>query len=172
MAGLINEAETRAELIDPAIREAVWGVVDGSRVRREFQITLGRLQGAGQRSKSDIGDYVLTYRVHKLAVIEAKARDMADTEGVGQAKQYANKLDIRFTYSINGEGIYQVDMATSEETYVSQYPSPDALWDPTFSEQSEWRDHFAAVPYNDRGGTSQSRYYQDTAIDRVLEVIA
>ena len=141
----MNEAETRAELIDPAIRDAGWGVVDGSRVRREFQITLGRLQGAGQRSKSDIADYVLTYRDHKLAVIEAKARDMADTEGVGQAKQYASKLGVRFTYSTNGEGIYQIDMATGEETYVSQYPSPDALWDLTFSEQSEWRDRFPVV---------------------------
>jgi len=168
----MNEAETRAELIDPAIREAGWGVVDGSRVRREFQITLGRLQGAGQRSKSDIADYVLTYRDHKLAVIEAKARDMADTEGVGQAKQYASKLGVRFTYSTNGESIYQIDMATGEEIYVSQYPSPDALWDLTFSEQSEWRDRFAAVPYDDRGGTSQPRYYQDTAIDCVLEAIA
>ncbi len=31
----MSEAETRAELIDPAIREAGWGVVDGSRVLRE-----------------------------------------------------------------------------------------------------------------------------------------
>ena len=43
-----NEAETRAELIDPALKTAGWGVVDGSRVRREV-ITLGRLQGAGTR---------------------------------------------------------------------------------------------------------------------------
>ena len=43
----MNEAETRAELIDPALKVAGWGVVDGSRVRREV-ITLGRLQGAGQ----------------------------------------------------------------------------------------------------------------------------
>jgi len=44
----MNEAETRAELIDPALREAGWGVVDASRVGREV-ITLGRLQGAGKR---------------------------------------------------------------------------------------------------------------------------
>ena len=31
----MNEAETRAELIDPALREAGWGVVPESRVRRE-----------------------------------------------------------------------------------------------------------------------------------------
>jgi len=167
----VNEAETRAELIDPAIREAGWGVVDGSRVRREFHITLGRLLGAGQRSKSEIADYVLTYHDHKLAVIEAKAHDLADTEGVGQAKQYAGKLGVRFTYSTNGDGIYQIDMDTGEEKHVSQYPSPDELWNLTFSEQSEWRDRFAAVPYDDRGGTSQPRYYQDAAVQKVLGAI-
>ena len=41
----MNEAETRAELIDPALRDAGWGVVEATRVRREM-ITLGRLQGA------------------------------------------------------------------------------------------------------------------------------
>ncbi len=102
---MMNEAETRAELIDPALKAAGWGVVDGSRVRREV-ITLGRLQGAGKRSKQEIADYVLTYRGQKLAVIEAKRRDLPDTEGVGQAKKYAEKLQTRFTYSTNGVTIY------------------------------------------------------------------
>ena len=94
----MNEAETRAELIDPALAAAGWGVVDESRVRREV-ITLGRLQGAGKRAAQDIADYVLTYRNHKLAVIEAKRRDLPDTEGAGQAKKYAAKLQARFAYS-------------------------------------------------------------------------
>ena len=94
----MNEAETRAELIDPALKAAGWGVVEASRVRREV-ITLGRLQGAGVRSAQDIADYVLTYRNHKLAVIEAKRRDLPDTEGLGQAKKYAAKLQTRFAYA-------------------------------------------------------------------------
>ena len=61
-----NEAETRAELIDPALKTAGWGVVDGSRVRREV-ITLGRLQGAGTRARQEVADYVLVYRNQKLA---------------------------------------------------------------------------------------------------------
>ena len=72
----MNEAETRAELIDPALKDAGWGVVADSRVRREV-ITRGRLQGGGKRAKQDIADYVLTYRGHKLAVIEAKKREPA-----------------------------------------------------------------------------------------------
>ena len=105
----MNEAETRAELIDPTLKEAGWGVVEGSRVRREV-ITLGRLQGAGKRASQDIADYVLFYKGQKLGVIEAKRRNLADTEGVGQAKKYAEMLQTRFTYSTNGVGIYQIDM--------------------------------------------------------------
>ena len=166
----MNEAETRAELIDPALRAAGWGVVEGSRVRREV-ITLGRLQGAGIRGEQDIADYVLTYRNHKLAVIEAKRRDLPDTEGVGQVKRYAEKLQTRFAYSTNGIGIYQIDMTTGAEGYVSKYPSPDDIWSRVFAEQNAWRDRFAAVPFEDRGGQWQPRYYQDVAIRRVLEGI-
>ena len=81
----MNEADTRAELIDPALRAAGWGVVDGSRVRREV-ITLGRLQGAGIRAKQEIADYVLAYKNQKLAVIEAKRESAEVTEDLGQAK--------------------------------------------------------------------------------------
>ena len=80
----MNEAETRAELIDPALKEAGWGVMAGSRVRREV-ITLGRLQGAGKRGKQDIADYVLFYKGQKLGVIEAKKKCLPATEGVAQA---------------------------------------------------------------------------------------
>ena len=66
----MNEAETRAELIDPALKAAGWGVVDESRISREAIITKGRLQGTGKRAAGDIADYALTYRNHKLAVIE------------------------------------------------------------------------------------------------------
>ena len=167
----MNEAETRAELIDPALKAAGWGVVDASRVRREV-ITLGRLQGAGKRAAQDIADYVLTYRNHKLAVIEAKRRDLPDTEGVGQAKKYAAKLQARFAYSTNGAGIYQIDMETGAEQYVSQYPSPEALWNIVFAEENAWRDRFAAIPFEDKGGTWQARYYQHNAIENTLEAIA
>ena len=93
----MNEAETRAEHIDPALKTAGWGVVEGSRVLREYPITLGRIEGFGRRAKPLIADYVLVYRNTKLAVIEAKAWDEALTEGVAQAKQYAGKLAVRFT---------------------------------------------------------------------------
>ena len=171
----LNEAETRAELIDPALKEAGWGVAEGSWVRREV-ITLGRLQGAGQRSKQDIADYVLFYKGQKLAVIEAKRRALEDTEGVAQAKRYAQKLQTRFTYSTNGVGIYQIDMHTGIEDYIPRYPTPDELWSQTFSEENEgenqWRGRFGEVPFEDKGGQWQARYYQHNAINKTLMAIA
>jgi len=168
----MNEAETRAEHIDPALKAAGWGVVEGSRVLREHGITQGRLQGGGKRAKAEIADYVLVYRNTKLAVIEAKAWDKPYTEGVGQAKSYAAKLAVRHTYATNGQAIYGIDMQTGVEGDVAAYPSPDELWNLTFPAHNVWRDRFAAVPFEDKGGTWQGRYYQDIAIERVLEAIA
>ncbi|MGB8363515.1 MAG: DEAD/DEAH box helicase family protein [Rhizomicrobium sp.] len=168
----MNEAETRAEHIDPALKAAGWGVVEGSRILREYPITLGRIEGYGRRGKAQIADYVLVYRNTKLAVIEAKAWDKPLTEGVGQAKDYADKLAIRFTYSTNGQAIYGIDMHEGGEAEVPLYPSPDELWRRTFAEANAWRDRFAAVPFEDKGGYFQGRYYQDIAIARVLEAIA
>ncbi|MBI5753465.1 MAG: DEAD/DEAH box helicase family protein, partial [Hydrogenophilales bacterium] len=168
----MNEAETRAEHIDPALAAAGWGVVEGSRIRREYSITLGRIKGQGQRGKPLTADYVLEYRNTKLAVVEAKAWDEGLTEGVAQAKNYAGKLSIRYTYSTNGRGIYGIDMHTGIEGELAQYPSPDELWNRIYATQNTWRDRFAAVPFEDRGGYFQGRYYQDIAIERVMAAIA
>lgn len=168
----MNEAETRADHIDPALRAAGWGVVDGSRILREHGITLGRLEGHGRRGRPLCADYVLVYRGHKLAVIEAKAWDRPLTEGVGQAKNYAGKLAARFAYASNGRGIYAIDMQSGHEGERPAWPTPDELWGLTFARHDAWRDRFAAVPYEDRGGAFLSRYYQDIAIDRVLDAVA
>lgn len=168
----MNEAETRAEHIDPALAAAGWGVVEGSRIRREYPIAPGRLEGYGRRGKSLSADYVLEYRNTKLAVVEAKAWDEALTEGVAQAKNYAGKLSIRFTYSTNGQGIYGIDMDEGTEGDVPRYPTPDELWNLTFAEQNAWRDRFAAVPFPDKSGTWEIRFYQEIAVNKVLEKIA
>jgi len=130
----MNESETRAEHIDPALKAAGWGVVEGSRIRREFSISPGRIEGRGRRGKPLIADYVLEYRNTRLAVVEAKARDRPLTEGVGQAKEYAGRLSIRFAYATNGQGVYEVDMAPGQsgqsgqsrplEGEVPRYPTP------------------------------------------------
>lgn len=167
----MNEAETRAELIDSALAAAGWGSVEGSRVRREYLISPGRIEGCGRRGSPVKADYLLEYRNTKLAVIEAKAARVALTAGVGQAKNYAGKLSVRFTYATNGNGIYGIDMETGKEGEVAAYPTPEQLWEMTFAKTEAWRDRFAAIPYEDKGGSHPGRYYQETAIEGVLAAV-
>ena len=168
----MNEAETRAEHIDPALKAAGWGVVEGSKILREHPITPGRIEGHGKRGKALTADYVLVYRNRKLAVDEAKAWDKPLTEGVAQAKDYAGKMGVRFAYATNGQGIYAIDMETGKEGPIAAYPTPDELWAMTFAEANAWRDRFAAVSTPDKSGSWTLRFYQEIAVNRVLERIA
>lgn len=167
----MNEAETIDTYILPALKAAGWGG-DGCRIRREYRIAPGRIEGHGRPGKVLKADIVLEYRNIKLAVVEAKGDEKELTEGVGQAKDYAGKLAIRHTYATNGHGIYAVDMQTGVEGEIGAYPTPDELWAMTFAEANAWRDRFAAVAYEDKGGSHPGRYYQEIAIERVMQAVA
>ncbi|MGB5031862.1 MAG: DEAD/DEAH box helicase family protein, partial [Saprospiraceae bacterium] len=168
----MNEAETRAELIDPKLKACGWGVVEGSKILREYNITAGKIQTGGTRSKKIIADYVLVYKGIKLAVIEAKSDDLGVGEGVAQAKQYADKLKLETTYSTNGKEIYSICMKTGAEGLVANYLTPEELWNKTFAKQNEWREKFSAVPFEDKSGSWQLRYYQEIAVRNTIEAIA
>jgi len=175
----MNEQETRTNLILPAIQQAGWGTVEGSRIREEFPISKGRLVGGGKRSIPDKADYVLQYRNRNLAIIEAKSDEKHYTEGVGQAKDYAERLQVRYTYATNGLQIYSMDMQKGEEGDVTDYPTPEELWEMTFAEADSinqdagnWRDKFHETPFETRSGTWQPRYYQENAITNALDAIA
>ena len=165
----MNESETRAEYIDPLLKASGWGEVDGSRVLREFRITEGKIETGGKRSKPEIADYILVYKNRKIAVIEAKAIDLPATEGVAQAKSYAEKLHIDYTYSTNGKEVYQISMKSGQEGEVNAFPTPDELWSKTYSDQNEWKEKFAAIPIE---GDHGKRYYQELAINNTLDAIA
>jgi len=166
----MNEAETRAEWIDPQLRASGWGVLEGSRIRREYHITAGRIQTGG-RAKPTIADYILVYQNRPLAVVEAKSDEYGVGEGVGQAKEYALKLALKFAYSTNGKEIYEIDMAGGEGR-VARFPSPEELWRRTFSAPNEWQQRFVPVPFEDISGTKPPRYYQEIAVDRALEAVS
>jgi type I restriction enzyme R subunit len=175
----MNEAETRAELIDPRLKACGWGVVEGSKILREYHITQGKIQTGGGRGKKEIADYVLVYKGLKLAVIEAKSDVLEVGEGVMQAKKYAQKLLLETTYSTNGKAIYQICMKTGDEGLVADFLSPEQLWNKTFpstgsgqSAEAEWREQFANVPFEDKSGSWQLRYYQEIAVQRTVEAIA
>ena len=184
----MNEAETRAELIDPKIKEAGWGTVEGSVVRREFKITNGEIKPGGIRASFDKADYVLVYKNRKIAVIEAKSDELDVSEGVGQAKDYAQKLRIPTTYSTNGNKIYEInysknekgeikinkdgEMIVTSEAEVDKFPSPDELWAKTFKDKNEWSSKFDDVDFKTFKGFREPRYYQEIAINNTLEAIA
>ena len=168
----MNEAETRAELIDPHLKACGWGVVDDSKILREYHITAGQIKTGGIRGKKLTADYVLVYKGIKLAVVEAKSDQLAVSEGVAQAKLYAERLDLQTTYATNGNEIYSICMETGKEGLVANYLTPEELWNKTFAVQNEWRDKFATIPFEDKSGTWQLRYYQEIAVKNALEAIS
>ena len=165
----MNEAETRAEYIDPKLKASGWGEVEGSKILREYRITDGRIHTGGLRGKPEIADYILVYKNVKIAVIEAKALEVGYAEGVAQAKAYAQKLHIDYTYSTNGAEIYEMNVATGKEWNIDRFPTPDELWNVTFSGQNEWKEKFNNVLVE---GNYGKRYYQEIAINNVLNAVA
>ncbi|MBK8680222.1 MAG: DEAD/DEAH box helicase family protein [Sphingobacteriales bacterium] len=175
----MTEDDTRANLIDPKLKACGWGVVEGSKIYRNHPITAGKIQSGGSRSIILRADYVLAYKGIKLAVIEAKVETEEVGEGVMQAKKYAQKLELETTYSTNGKSIYQICMKTGAEGLVTDFLSPDELWNKTFSLENEqlkieneWREKFASIPFENKSGSWQLRYYQEIAVQRTVEAIA
>lgn len=168
----MNEAETRAELIDPLLKLSGWGVVEGSRILREYNITAGKIQTGNKRAKPLIADYVLVYKGRKLAIVEAKSAELQASEGVSQAKNYAEKMQLETTYATNGIDIYRICMKTGDEGLVASFPTPDELWNKTFAVQNQWRDKFNNLSFEEIGGTKKPRFYQEIAVNKALDAVA
>lgn len=167
----MNEEQTKLDKINPALFAAGWNQVPESKILMEqsaYEIAPGRV---GKIKKHPMkADYVLTYRNQKLAVIEAKGDDADVSVGVENAKIYAERLQIRFTYVANGDEIYCMDMVTGEERFVDRFPTPQELWDWTFPDENPWRDIFNETPF--WIGDRTPRYYQEIAVNRVMQAIS
>ena len=179
----MDETATRRTKIDPKLYNVGWESVPDSVIlteQRAYEIAPGRVERI-KHSKPKKADYVLEYRGQKLAVIEAKSDERHVSEGVAQAKLYAEMLNIRFTYATNGDDIWAIDMGVkndkgeyvipSKEGPVGKFPSPQELWKMTFPDKNEWRDRFNLCAYN-RDGNRTPRYYQEIAINKVLAAVA
>lgn len=179
----MDETTTRIRKIDPKLRNVGWESVPGSAILYEQRayIAPGRIVSEGASRHPKKADYILEYHGKKLAVIEAKSDEKDVSEGVAQAKLYAEMLQIRYTYACNGDRIWFIDMGVRDndgnyiepsiEKEVGAFPSPQELWLMTFPEKDEWRDRFNLCPTNRDGGKT-TRYYQDIAINNVLNAIA
>jgi type I restriction enzyme, R subunit len=165
----MTEDDTRADLIDPKLKESGWGIVESSKINRNFPINLGRIQPGNRRAVPLRADYVLSYKGRKLAVIEAKDEIYEVGEGVGQAKDYAEKLHLETTFASNGNEIYQICMETGKEGLIDKFPTPEELWDKTFTKQIEWKEKFNAIPNK---GIYTPYFFQEIATNKVLDAIA
>jgi type I restriction enzyme R subunit len=168
----MNEADTRAELIDPKLRQAGWGESSESRIQREYNINAGEIRAGGIRTGQLKADYVLTYKNRKLAVIEAKSDELEVGEGVAQAKLYGQKLQLGTAYSTNGKEIYEICFQTGNERLVDKFPTPEELFYKTFGDKNEWLEKFNAIPFENIAGNNEQRYYQEIAVNKTMEAVA
>ncbi|MEW6179132.1 MAG: EcoAI/FtnUII family type I restriction enzme subunit R [Chloroflexota bacterium] len=132
----LNESDTRAQLIDPKLNRAGW---TQSRVTREFyyrkdwEYAPGRIilrGGKVEREKSRRVDYLLRYTdAFPIAVVEAKAETEPAALGLEQAKQYARDNHLMFAYATNGHQIIEWDGFTNTTREITEFPSPDDLWE-------------------------------------------
>ena len=176
----MNEADTRRELIDPKLKEAGWGIIEKSLIRAAYKINNGEIKPGRIRASYDEADYVLIYKNRKLAVVEAKSDELDVSEGVGQAKDYAQKLNILNTYSTNGKKIYEIrynlddsgKMLIKSERVIDKFPSPEELWERNFKGRDKWSDKFDDINFKAFQGNIEPRYYQELAINKALDAIA
>ena len=173
----MNESDTRLKKIDPALHAAGWGVVEGSDIfteQRAYIVAPGRIVTKAKRNPDKI-DYLLTYKGVKIGIVEAKKDELDVSAGVEQAKKYATAMNIRYTYSTNGDKIWAIDMQAKPgdftEGFIDRFPTPDELWAMTFPDKNDWRDKFNLEPFN-RAGGQMPRYSQENAVNAVLEAVS
>src|SRR5436309_11852471 len=130
----LSEADICAKFITAAVIACGWS--DATQIRREVHFTNGQIHVRGKmvtRGKSKFADYVLYYRPNiPIAIIEAKDNKHSVGDGMQQALDYAEILNIPFVFSSNGDGFVFHDRTgtgTEKEATISldSFPSPKNL---------------------------------------------
>lgn len=170
-----SEADTCRKYVVPKLTDAGWETEPHS-IAEQRTFTDGRIIVAGgkvRRGKQKRADYLLRYtRDFPIAVVEAKPEYKTPSAGLGQAKDYAQTLDLKFAYSTNGHGITEFDFTTGLERELGAFPAPNELWsrlratDGISDDQAERLLHaYHLLP------DKKPRYYQDVAIHRAVQSI-
>ncbi len=171
----MNEADTCRKYVVPLLQKAGWENAPYSIAeQRCFTNPKGRIRVVGGkiiRGRPKRSDYLLRYRPDfPIAVVEAKADYKAPGDGLSQAKDYAQILDLKFAYSTNGKGIVEFDYTAGLERRVESFPTPDELWarlngaSPLPAPSLE---RILAPFYHDI--ERPPRYYQQIAINHAVE---
>ncbi len=170
-----TEADTCRLFITPALHAAGWGQAP-TLIGEQRTFTDGRIIVTGgivRRGKQKRADYILFYRRDfPIAVVEAKDASRPAEDGVQQAKEYAEILGLKFAYATNGHRIIEIDYLTGRETEISSFPTAEALWQRLAGAQgiNEAATKHLLEPFNLISG-KVPRYYQQIAIQRVIEAI-
>ena len=171
-----TEADTCRTYITPALQAAGWDSGAHS-IAEQRTFTDGRIIVRGNhatRRPAKRADYILRYtRDFPIAVVEAKAEDKPATDGLQQAKDYAEILDLKFAYAANGKEIIEHDFLTGMESRLAAFPTPSELWSRLRAGESLTEDASSRLltPANITTGRTP-RYYQRIAIDRTIQAIA
>jgi len=163
-----SEHDTRAKFIDPQLKSAEW---EETCIVREYYFTDGRKLSGNKRGECLYVDYLLRYKNVPLAIIEAKRYDKEPTEGLQQAIEYAQKLKIEFIYSTNGKQIYEFSISEGKGNFIKNYPAPDELYNRIFKQGNEIKEKLLNIPFY-LTGDFKPRYYQEIAVNKVIESIA
>lgn len=173
--GVMTEADTCREFVTPRLVDAGWSV--GPHAIGEQRIfTNGRIIVAGgrvRRGKQKRADYLLYYRRDlPLAVVEAKEVGLPAESGVQQARDYAEILGLKFAYATNGHRIVEIDYTNGTELEVQRFATPAELWQRQSAAERlpEIAVAHLLEPFNLASG-KVPRYYQQIAINRVVEAI-
>ena len=176
----LSERDICTKFITPALRKAGWDEM--TQIREEVHFTKGRIIVRGKlvsRGKDKRADYVLYHKPNlPIAVIEAKDNNHAVGDGMQQALDYADTLNIPFVFSSNGDGFVFHDRAgaTAKEATLAleSFPPPNDLW----ARYRAWKgltaesEEIVLQDYFDDGSGKAPRYYQVNAINAAVEAIA
>ncbi len=178
----MTEQDIRTKYITPAILGAGWDL--HTQIREEAYFTKGKItvrRKTVNRGKGKKADYILYWKPNMpIAIVEAKDNKHSVSDGMEQALDYAEILDIPFVFTSNGDGFSFYDKTISEgkiqvELPMNEFPSPSELWEKykqykkidDVQEVTVGQDYYYS-PNDDR----KPRYYQCIAINRTLEAIA
>ncbi|MFF8745250.1 EcoAI/FtnUII family type I restriction enzme subunit R [Streptomyces californicus] len=177
----LTETEIRTRYITPALSAAGWPLTS---LREEYYyFSAGRIQVVGKkgvRKKPKKVDYLLEWRPNlPIAVVEAKDNNHEPGDGMQQAIEYAEQLDVPSVFTSNGDSFVWHDRTGSRpdvevEIPLEQFPSPEAL----YQLYKQWKgiadadEPVIAGQFHDDGSGRRPRYYQRIAVNRTLEAIA
>ena len=164
----ISESDTRANFIDPKLAESQWEAIH---IIREHYFTDGRKLLNNKRGKRLFLDYLLKFNNVNLAIIEAKKLGDHPTKGLQQALEYAEKLKIKFVYATNGKRIFEFDRSKGSGEYIDSFPTPQELYNKLFGKSNALKEQLHNIPFLLTGNFGP-RYYQEIAVNKVMESIA